>query len=618
MTRTTVVFEYLKNFIKLSLFGVILSACSGFAQDTTVVDSLTTELNKCDEDTNKVIVLNDLSYLYIGVSPEKALSYANQALLLSISLDYTKGKANAYYRIGLNYLRQGIYLDALIDLNNAATFFKQTRNDQGLAATYNHIGTVFTEIADYDNALKYQTGALNIQRKIKAEKGAANSLNNIGNIYLQQENYAEAKAYYNSAMSLYQSLSDSVNIAASYNNMGLLFRLTNDYSKALECYKEALKIKEKSGTKQSIAITLCNIGSLYVLTKDYDSAIECFLKSLKLGKESESLDEQKNAYEGLSDSYEKKNLIAEALKYHKLYSAFKDSVFNIEKQKQVLELQNKIETEKRDNLISNQESELEKQEILIEKQQLQLYGLFTGIILLLSISVLVYSGYKRKKNDNIIISKEKKRSDDLLLNILPAEIAMELKHYGKTHSKVYELATVLFADFVNFTLFAEKLRPEEVLDELDYCFREFDGILSKYKIEKIKTIGDSYMCAGGIPVPNKTNPVDVVTCGLEMRDFMENYKKRKIKDNELFLEVRIGINSGPLVAGVVGVKKFAYDIWGDTVNIASRMESAGHVGKVNISGETYKFVKDIFVCEHRGKIEAKNKGEIDMYFIDRL
>lgn len=212
----------------------------------------------------------------------------------------------------------------------------------------------------------------------------------------------------------------------------------------------------------------------------------------------------------------------------------------------------------------------------------------------------------------------KKKSDELLLNILPEETAEELKTMGRANTRKYEMVTVLFTDFKGFTLVAEKMSPEDLVTELDNCFAFFDDLTSRHSLEKIKTIGDSYMCAGGIPKPNKTNPVDAVLAAFKIQRFMEATRQMKESLNEPFWEIRIGIHTGPIVAGVVGKKKFAYDIWGDTVNTASRMESSGAPGKINISGSTYEYVKDFFDCTYRGKVQAKNKGAIDMYFVERI
>jgi class 3 adenylate cyclase len=214
------------------------------------------------------------------------------------------------------------------------------------------------------------------------------------------------------------------------------------------------------------------------------------------------------------------------------------------------------------------------------------------------------------------LHSEKEKSDELLLNILPSETAHELKKHGKSKARSFEKATVLFTDFKNFTKVSETMSAEELVEMIHHIYSEFDNIIHKYGVEKIKTIGDSYMAAGGLPVVNDTNPQDVVNAAIEILHFIEHEKQLRMAANEPFLEIRIGINTGPLVAGIVGKKKFAYDIWGDTVNIASRMESSSEPGKINISGSTYEFIKDQFECTYRGKIHAKNKGEIDMYFVE--
>ncbi|MDP6909015.1 MAG: adenylate/guanylate cyclase domain-containing protein, partial [Flavobacteriales bacterium] len=213
---------------------------------------------------------------------------------------------------------------------------------------------------------------------------------------------------------------------------------------------------------------------------------------------------------------------------------------------------------------------------------------------------------------------EKERSDELLLNILPHETAEELKLKGYASVRYYEKVSVLFTDFVGFTNITEGISHEELVNSLDEHFRIFDGIMDKYGVEKIKTIGDAYMAAGGIPTSDETNPLSVVMAGLEMTRQLKVLNEKKQLKGETIWELRLGIHTGSVISGVVGKNKFAFDIWGDAVNTAARMESSGEVMKVNVSGSTYEFIKPYFDCTARGKIKAKNKGEIEMYFVDRL
>jgi class 3 adenylate cyclase len=212
---------------------------------------------------------------------------------------------------------------------------------------------------------------------------------------------------------------------------------------------------------------------------------------------------------------------------------------------------------------------------------------------------------------------QRNRSDELLLNILPAETAEELKITGSAKAKHINQVTVLFSDIKNFTMLTENLSPAELVADINECFSAFDHIMEKNGVEKIKTIGDAYMAAGGLPKPNETHALDVVRAGLDIQEFMESFRKKRIAEGKRPFEIRVGIHTGPVVAGIVGIKKFAYDIWGDTVNLANRMEQSGEPGKVNISESSYNLVKDQFHCTHRGKIEAKHKGLIDMYFVER-
>ena len=216
------------------------------------------------------------------------------------------------------------------------------------------------------------------------------------------------------------------------------------------------------------------------------------------------------------------------------------------------------------------------------------------------------------------LNEERQKSDRLLLNILPESIARELQKNDRVRPLYYENATVLFTDFVGFTHIAEELTPQELIEELDCCFSRFDQVIREHNLEKIKTIGDAYMAAGGIPRANHTHAVDCVLAALEIRGFMRKMQEEKRAEGKPYWRLRLGIHTGRLVAGVIGREKFAYDVWGDTVNTASRLESSGVAGRINISGATYEEVKDFFDCEYRGAIAAKNKGEIDMYFVNGI
>jgi len=215
-----------------------------------------------------------------------------------------------------------------------------------------------------------------------------------------------------------------------------------------------------------------------------------------------------------------------------------------------------------------------------------------------------------------IIEAGKAQSDKLLLNILPTEIAEELKRFGRSYARKHDEVSVLFADIIGFTTIAEKLSAEKLVTQLDEIFRGFDNIVEKHDIEKIKTIGDAYMCAAGLPIADRENAVKAVRVALDMQQFMKGFALSMRIQNLPEFAIRVGIHTGPAVAGVVGIRKFAYDIWGDTVNLASQMEQHSEGGKINISGSTFALVKDHFNCTYRGKIAAKSKGEMDMYFVD--
>ena len=279
--------------------------------------------------------------------------------------------------------------------------------------------------------------------------------------------------------------------------------------------------------------------------------------------------------------------------------------------------------------LQQQELSLQQNDLEIKEKQAQLELQQSQRNLLIALAAIVaivaYSFYSRYKNSkhynklletkNEMITQEKKRSEELLLNILPYKVAEELKRNGNAQAREYKTASVLFADFKDFSKISKKLSPEELVQALDQCFKGFDQIITKYNLEKIKTIGDSYMVAGGLPNPDEEHVSRLVQAAFEMQTFLKTIEQDRREKGLPFFEARIGIHTGPLIAGIVGTKKFAYDVWGDTVNVASRMESACEVGKVNISANTFRKIKDEFPTEYRGKVRAKNLGLIDMYYV---
>ena len=229
----------------------------------------------------------------------------------------------------------------------------------------------------------------------------------------------------------------------------------------------------------------------------------------------------------------------------------------------------------------------------------------------------LYDNMEKKvleRTNELLIEKDK--SEKLLLNILPSEVAEELKELGHSEAKLYNHVTVLFADFVGFTKLSENLSPKELIDEVDEYFKAFDMIMEEFGLEKIKTIGDAYLAVCGLPNIVENHAHQAAKASKAIMDFVESKKQEKIANNHIYFDIRIGLHSGPVIAGIVGLKKFAYDIWGDTVNTAARMEQACKPNKINLSATTFNLIKTEFSCQYRGKIEAKNKGEIDMYFLD--
>jgi class 3 adenylate cyclase len=585
---------------------------------------------------------------------EEALKHHFNALLLYTDAKDEINSARCLVYIGQDYADGGKYAQALIFFNKALVKNKAIGNKREIADTYMLLSWVHDNLGNYTESSKLNYAVLKLVEEMEDRYGIAVATSNIAETNYKLGNYPEALKYYDKAVKALQASNDQVNTIGCYLSIGKIHLITGNYPEAVKNYSLALQLSDKINdrfgramaygglgevfqaqndysealknyiigaeqfravsNKQELSRIYSEMGICYSRLKKYSDAKKCFEEALVLSKELGSTVSFTDYYQGKEILDSATGNWEQAYKNHKQYIALRDSTFNKENIKKMVSSQLQYESEKKEAAAN---AEREKKEAVAkaeqEKKDIRQRTIRNSITATLAGTLLFLIVVYRQRNK---ISRARKRSDELLLNILPEEVAEELKSKGKAEAKHFDETTVMFTDFKGFTQISEKLSPAELVAEIDTCFKAFDGIITKHNIEKIKTIGDAYMCAGGLPIPNKSHAADVVSAAIEIQKFMEAHLlQRKNEGKELF-EIRIGIHTGPVVAGIVGVKKFAYDIWGDTVNIASRMESSGEAGKVNISGSTYELVKDKFRCVHRGKIQAKNKGEIDMYFVE--
>lgn len=629
----------MKGIIFLFLFGT----CCSIAAQKNVIDSLQEVLKTSKEDTNKVNVLNALSYELLYSDIDTTLYYTRLAIDLSEKLNYPSGLASAFLRLGQAYNNLGSYDESQIHLTKALVFskdklttakiyvniginhyemsnypealknyfiglkaFEEAGAQRAIGSVYNNIALIYTELQNYDEALKNHLAAKKIREASGDNRGIAGSFLNIGIIHFSMGNYAEALNNYYEAKEKYEALGDRNEVALAYNHIGVVFRHQQKYVEALDNYLFALKIQEEIGDKEGIAISCYNIGTVYVEQGKALQAKDWLLRGLNLAKGIGIKATIQDSYLSLSNADKVLGNYKGALENYKMYVIYRDSIVNKENTEKIVQQKMQYEFDKKEMQTLAEQTFTQKE---LQRQKLLRNGFIGGFAVVLIFAVL----FLMQRNK---IMNEKRRSDELLLNILPDEVANEMKQFGRSLPKTFSMVTVMFTDFKDFTQVSQSISAELLVAELDYCFSAFDKMLQNYKIEKIKTVGDAYLCASGLPVSSYTHASDMVNLALEMRNFMLDRKKENEAKGEITFEMRIGIHTGPVVAGIVGVKKYAYDIWGDTVNLAARMEQNSEAGKVNISGSTYDLVKDKFSCTHRGKIHAKNKGEIDMYFVE--
>ena len=520
---------------------------------------------------------------------------------------------------GISFVLRGNGVKA-IDLYTRSLSIREDIGDKnGVAGSLNNIGAVYNYQEDHSKALEYYTRSLVIEEEAGNKKGIASSLNNIGIIHMEQGDHALAIDFYTRGLKITEEIGDKFGAATSLSIIGESYLQQGQLSKSMDHFSQSLNIREEIGDTRGMATSLYSLGVIYLELGDYDKALDHCSRSLVLAEEIQVIAQQREACFCLYKTFKITGKGIQALEYHEKVLAFDDSL-NVEEtatKLQQMEFAKQILADS----IRQQEEKLKIEmahQLEVSRKEKSRNVFMAGGALLLLLAIGLYSRmlFVRKAKDRM--EKEKDRSDNLLLNILPKEIAEELKEKGEAAARDFDVVSILFTDFKGFTQTSEKLSATDLVAEINVCFKAFDGIVGKYNIEKIKTIGDAYMCAGGLPVPDENAVSNTVKAGLEMQAFMIARKTERDVAGLPAFEMRLGIHTGPVVAGIVGVKKFQYDIWGDTVNTASRMESSSEVGQVNISEATYKLVKNNleFGFTSRGKIEAKGKGELEMYFVN--
>jgi adenylate cyclase len=561
------------------------------------------------------VLYNNLGRQYARMfNYEKAVEYFRKAELQCV---YTPCEY-----MDVLYANLGIALHNTGHSDEGITYLKRAlnqlteRKDRVAQANLEHLmATVYFNNRNIYNALTHNNTAIRLAQETKQPDVLANAYKTAADLYLDLYDFEQALKYFRQYLTLQDSLReiDRQQLQESGQQQTLLAAAENQikYLLARQSYKE-MELEKTRYDKENLELVNKNLELEVRRSED---------QALLLQKQQE-VDQAQLREQQLSALSLRQQLRLAAQN------------LDVEKQGRIIaSLRQQELVQQADSAARGQD--LERLRFQNDMSELKLKGQesfrrLAYIVGLLGLVILGLAGggyllaqrnnqrlaekNRRIQAQSELIAEERHKSDQLLLNILPEEIATELKTRGYASPRFYDSATVLFTDFTNFTTLSAELTPEQLIDELNACFLAFDEISDKYNLEKIKTIGDAYMCAGGVPVPNDTHALDAVGAALEMAAWLE---RRRIEDaNATFFDMRIGIHTGPVVAGVVGKNKFAYDIWGDAVNLAARLEELGEPGRVNISGATYEAVRHRYRCTFRGKKEVRNKGLVEMYFIE--
>ncbi|MEO8588975.1 MAG: adenylate/guanylate cyclase domain-containing protein [Flavobacteriales bacterium] len=649
----------MNNLRRISFVCVLsLAHASSFAQ-TPASDRAGDSLwdlwsNTSKPDTVRLTALNKfISARFLRTDPDSTLYYGGILYETAAKKGLKKHMGSALLLQGRGYGLRSELAKAIKSYQGAYDLYESIGDRRGAASALNNMALTEADQGDYPHAIEHMTASLKISEELKDSSMVARTLGNIGIFYYSQNDPVNAMDYYQRRLLIAEALGQKDILAEVLLNIGHIQAANKEYDKALANYERGLALSREIGYRANELLCLGGIGYVRYYTGDHAGSFELDRAALQvaieigdraaeaagyvtlatngqelgdlgqaltyarrgmaIAQEGEHINSIRDAARVLYEVQKQRGQHHEALAMHELYISMNDSVQKDENKQAIMEQRFQYDYDKKEALMV---AEQEKKDAVateeLRRKNVQRNAFIGGFGLML----LLAGTFLAQRNR---VSKARKRSDELLLNILPAEVAEELKAKGEAEAVHIDQVTVLFTDFKGFTAMSEVLSPRDLVSDLNESFSAFDRITEKFGIEKIKTIGDAYMAAGGLPTPNTTHATDVIQAALEMRDFIAEGKAHKIAAGLPFFEIRIGVHTGPVVAGIVGVKKFSYDIWGDTVNTASRMESSGEVGQVNISEATYALVKDEpgLTFTPRGKVQAKGKGGMEMYFVER-
>ena len=593
--------------IILLFIFLLLGKGQGMAQNQKVADSLIRLLDRSEsvEDTLRLYWLSKISFNHN--TPDSSVFYSRR---LAAETDDPEWLVLAYYIEG-SALRMLGDLEGALKANFRSLEYAQERGDKKrVGNAYLGLGDVYSVSGAHQNSTDYYSKAIRIFREIKDSEKLASALFNLGDEYLKQDSLVAAVTHFSESAQLFEELGYDIGVAYNLGNMGMVYAMQGDDKLALANINEAMAILEEQQDYYGISEFLAYMSDIYLSRNDLQTALGYAERSLELAFSYGLKDQLSDTNLKLASLHEQLGNTGISYQYYKDHIAYRDSVKNMESIQQMADLETSYQ-------VSQKQVEVDLLNQQKKTQKIIAFSTGSAMFLIGIIAIGLYRRNKFIQKTKRLIEVEKDRSEALLLNILPFEIAEELKANGSAEAREFEKVSILFTDFKEFTQTAEKLSAQELVLEINNCFIAFDHICGEFELEKIKTIGDSFMAAGGLPVPSEAAVKNMVLAGLEMQRFIAERKKQLHAEGKPAFAMRLGIHTGPVVAGIVGVKKFQYDLWGDTVNTASRMESNGEVGKVNISRHTYELLRadPEFVFEKRGKIMVKGKGALEMYFV---